>query len=178
MGEIEKRHHDGRLDALRPSAELRGVLDEIEHCKDFFKKGGLVDYLQSINEFYIKGKGSVKGPIPLIGFIEKEDVLDDLGFLSLDTPRGGVGAHVEWEEEEDNRSRSINVQLQYFGKYNCYSMFLYAGFVEKKSEGGALSTGGSIQRDFWLNPSSSRMSEYVDDILLTFTEELLESGIL
>lgn len=178
MGEIEKKHHDGRLGALRPSAELRGVLSEIENCKDFFERGGIVDYLQSINEFYIEGKGSIKGPVPLISFIGKENVLDDLGFLNLDTPQGGVEAHIEWEEEEDNQSKSISVQLLYSGEHNFYSMFLYAGFVEKKSEGDALSTGGSIQRNFWLNPNSSRTSECVDDILLTFAEELLESGIL
>lgn len=170
--------------ALKPNAELRKALDEADKCMAFFNDGKFIDYFQSLNEVYLNNKGNIsQGPVTDITTGLSEDMeLENQALLELDQAIGSARASLEWEDFEEDRNlrKNISMTLGYHSSADCFSLLLFAsteGKFGEEKEGGLLKTGTSLQRNFYLNPESN-LSKHIDDLLLTFTNELFESGIL
>lgn len=179
--ETEKIDSGGRIGALRPSAELRQSLEEAERCKEYFEREGFIEYLKSVNEVYLENRGSIVGPrLEICSGIKGENRIEDSEFLEMVNSGGGMETSLEWDRDESEKpKKSISVQLNYITKNNLYTMYLSSGICEKQKgkTNSLLFKGRTLQRNFYLNPVSG-MSKRIDDLLLTFTEELLESKIL
>lgn len=168
---------------LKPNAELRKALDEADRCMNLFNEGNFIDYFQSINGVYLNKQGAIEGPTSAIGTELGKDMGSESSTLfELSKASGGINVSLKWEDVEDNRPSRKNISLtfKYESSSNGFWMSLFAGVesrfgVENKS--GLLNTGMSLQRNFWLNPEAS-LPKYIDDLLLTFTDELFESEIL
>lgn len=177
MKEIAKTEYPAKLGTIKPNAELRESLDNIEKSKKLFEEGDFVGFLQTINEFYFGGDGKIEGPYSFIGSDVDEDKLDDSSLFNLRNSWGRVLAKLNWEGQDGGQSKTVSVDFGYSSKGNVYSIILYAEAFERTVEGGSLAVGKSIQRNFWIMPNAG-MQEGIDDMLLTFVEELIESGIL
>lgn len=168
---------------LKPNAELRKALDEADRCMNLFNEGNFIDYFQSINEVYLNKQGAIEGPTSAIGTGLREDMgLESPTLFELSETSGGISVSLKWEDVEDNRPsrKNISLALKYESSSNGFWMSLFADVESKfgvKSESGLLNTGMSLQRNFWLNPETG-LPKHIDDLLLTFTNELFESGIL
>jgi len=177
-----ERIHRERV-GLKPNAELRKALDEVDECMNFFNKGNFIDYFRSINEVYLNNQGKIEGPTPSISSTLAEDSkLKNHRLLELDQTPGGISIGLDWEEAEDKKrsKKHISLSLNYKSQFNDFDLYLFASVESKfgtETESGLLNTSTSLQRNFLLNPEVN-LPKYVDDLLLTFTNELFESGIL
>jgi len=166
---------------LKPNAELRKALAEGERSFTFFEEGKYIDYFQSINEVYLKGRGTITGPCNSLN----SSLSDDISFknqlaLELEQSHGAAYISLEWEDLVEITKNQIFVSVSYHESTNCYRLVLFARKERELTQDEVsipLSRGDEIQRDFWLNPEPV-LNKYVDDVLLTFTTELLDSDIL
>jgi len=181
IAEIEKGGLGRRTGALKPSAELRKSLEEAEKCREYFEREGFIEYLQSVNEVYLGNQGNIVGPrLEITSETEEENRTSDQEFLEMVNPSGGVGASLEWDNDEDGEpKKEIVITLGYSTLNDLYTVSLFSGARQRqKGENNSpINKGRSLQRNFYLNPIPG-MSKRIDDLLLTFTEELLESKIL
>lgn len=51
---------------IKPTIELREALEEINKCRSFFAQGGFIEYLHSVNQYYLENQGKVTDPEPVI----------------------------------------------------------------------------------------------------------------
>ncbi|MFH1792614.1 MAG: hypothetical protein ABH819_03130 [Patescibacteria group bacterium] len=167
---------------LKPNAELRKALDEADKCMTFFNEGKFIDYFQSLNEVYLDNRGEIVGPATSVGGFSENTGLENKLLLELEQTTGEVTTTLEWKHSEGERNlrKYICISLYYHNNTDCFELSLFASTDFKfgnEQESGLLNTVTSLQRNFILNPESGLVS-YVDDLLLTFTSELFEAGIL
>lgn len=180
MSNIEQEKTSEKLDNLKPGAELRRATDDLELCRRTFENLGFLDYLNAVNESYLESQGRIEKLKLSISFdLDGEKELNGQRGLGLNKHWPGVSAFLTWEVErkEDLQKNSISITLNYSREYDCYWNSLYACSVENSVIDIRMQVGTSIQRNFWLNPCPE-LPEYVEDALLTFTTELLDSGFL
>lgn len=175
---------DTRIGNIRPSVDLRESLEEIEKCKSFFEQGGFMEYLHSVNQCYLEDQGKIVGPEP-----EIEDLFDDneeSEMLGLsERSWGGIRAYLEHEQtftsEPRVAKRLISISLRYGSDWEYFQLVLFASQGEKSTEGSPLLNGRFKQKRFWLNSlnrSNQSMKQDVENLLLTFTGEVLGAKIL
>lgn len=175
---------------IKPTVELREALEEIKKCRDFFEQGELVDYLHSVNRYYLENQGKVTGPEPVIvDDVESDNTdlsemieLTDSAALQEASALAGIVTSLEWQRTVRSKiiKGRISIRLFYKGdNYNYFRVILYASHGEKDSEESPVLKGKYKQKTFHINPyQNSKMRQDVDNLLLTFTSELLGAKIL
>lgn len=188
MSQIEEERALDRFKPgnIKPSVKLRESLQEADKCKDFFLKGGFIEYLNSINQFYFGGNGKIVGPESLVttSIDQNTQVIDGVeesDLLDLDDDAlGGIQAYVEFEERVSILKivkKHISILLKYQLKNDAYLLSLHASWGKDTGEENAIQIGKYSRKTFYLNPNV-RIQSDIDDLLLTFTGELLEARIL
>lgn len=166
---------------IKPTVELREALEEIEKSRRFFKEAGFIDYLHSVNYYYLEKKGKIVGPLSQISGILNNN--DESDILELDErSRGGIEIYLECEEKKEALidKKRIYIGLKYNKEYDYFTLILYASRGEGSVE-SSISNSRFKQKTFYLNSYQNtleRMREDVDNLLLTFTSELLGAKIL
>lgn len=160
---------------IAPGAELRSSLTGIDRCRSFFDRLKLIDYLKSVNTFYLENKGKIVGPISRIaaGINEQHD--EEVQNFVLEGSWGGINVSLDW-----NKNGGVNriyLGLMYSDTNDYYQLYLSGGTTKAYAQEGELSMTKSFYRTFRLNPPSIAQDE-VDSILLNYTNELLEAKIL
>ena len=167
---------------VKPTVELRHSLEQAERCRQLFEQGKFTDYLDSVNESYLGGQGRLIGPTLKItsGFdLDEEYHETDSEPLGLnENARGGLRVALEYDPDQ-KRKGEVAVQLQYDDRNNCFTLYLSATLIESMAseEANPISSGKSLSRRFLVNPTSRIVGD-VDDLLLTFTGELLEERFI
>lgn len=176
---VTERTSRRRPGVLKPTAELRKALDEAETCIQFFEAGNFMDWFQSINEIYLENSGKIDGPKIYLGSkLDDTAESEESDLFEMKAAEGRIATSIKWADIQDTNStdRVISMSLSHESRYGSLYMSLYAAADNKQSNSNMV-TGTSVQRDFRLNPESG-LSKYVDDLLLTFTNELFDLGIL
>lgn len=165
---------------------MREVLKEAQNCRDFFERGGFADYFDSLNECYFDNKGVVESPqITIVDYAQlQEQEGDSDGEESFELsrqPDGGIGISLSCEKETKQGfavNTNIILTLRYSTRYNLYvlSLYAYAGNDSCHTENPVL-VGRYTQKTFFLNPNGGA-EKHIDDLLLTFTSELIDARIL
>lgn len=166
-----------RSATLKPSIELKRALDEAQACKEVLLEGRFMDWQNSLNESYLNSQGKVTLPESVIWTdLDDKDLSSNLHGFELTQPSGGVLSVLKWGVDLDKGlGNSVSIGFFKNSDNNLFRLVLTGEILEKKSE--RLYYGKYLQRTFFLNPESD-MVEYVDSVLLMFTEELLEAGVL
>ena len=177
MDEIQKKNTSPVIGSFKPSPQLRSSLEEAKKCKEYFQQEKYTDYLISINNIYLNASGKINGPeISINSWVDEGALATEGEFLDLSsTAKGEASAYIDWEEGK--LKKHIGITLSYSTQYDAFSLALNGSKKSKERRGTKFFVGKSIYRMFWLNPAQ-RMSKDIDDLLLTFTSELLDSGIL
>lgn len=184
METIEKRDRLIKPGTLKPSPDLRRSLSAIELCENLFVRGSYIEYLELLNETYLGGQGTVEGPKPYISSDPAENSsLEDKRFIELHESWAGVQATLEWQESVDEAETkqliSLTVSYQSAHGFDNHLVSLYAKSAMTRDNDPSTSIGKSIQRDFMLSTDLHFQDLHIlDDLLLEFTGELLESGMI
>lgn len=166
---------------VKPSAEVRQALNEVERSWAFFHEGAYGDYFAALNEVYLGGRGEVVGPEKKIGLSDtrEQDLAEP---LRLERAGGAVEMRLKWKRMIGEREAEswVSLTFKYLTSHDQFYMQLYGeqeSFGEGEGEGGAVGRGRTLQRDFYV-VANARAHPHVDDVLLTFTGELTDFGIL
>ena len=175
--EIRKKSNIPVIGSFKPSPQLRGSLEEAKKCQEYFEQEKYIDYLISINKVYLGESGNITSPeIHIDSWLDEGEFAPEEKFLDLgESTRGGVQASLDWVEGKVKKH--IGIRLSYYNSANCFGLYLLGSIKSRERKGTTVFVGKSISRNFWLNPIS-RTPKDIDDLLLTFTSELLDSGIL
>jgi hypothetical protein len=164
--------------------ELQNSLTGIDRCRSFFDKLQLMDYLESINKFYLEGKGKITEPVSRISTgINETSEEETNGFvLKKDDVWGGIKVSLQWNKEDGVVENEVNLGFFYYypneSYHEYFQLYITGGSSSKTEEQeGGFFTGKSFYRKFFINPPSFTQEE-VDSILLNFTNELLEAKFL
>lgn len=160
---------------IKPSAQLRESLEEAERCRDFFEREKMMDFLHSLNESYFSNQAKVAGPSLNISSDLRLEGEEGLGLLDLNDTTGGILASVDLDTAGAPH-KVIYVHFYHISRYNVFSLELEVTTLDD-NKGESLSTGSALSRSFRINPTQ-RMAGDIDSLLMTFTGELVEKGIL
>lgn len=178
MGRKEQEKKVGKLlDPIRPSAELRKAISGLEVCIGTFNRLGIIGFLKAINETYLDNKGEITGPEERIATNLKDNTEPSTvpdRHLDLMDIWLNVDAYLKWKVKEN--TNRISATLCHY-KSGSYNLILYAESIEEINAQG-MKIGSTIQRDFGLTNDIEFHRSLVDDTLLTFTTELLDSGFI
>ena len=172
---------NGEVGNLKPGAERRESMEEAERCKIFFERGGFMDYLRSLNEYYFKNGGEVTGPnLQFTNFTTLAEITTDVDseLLDLDAKSyGGIVAGLDVSqggERGGKVNKKISIVLYSNGKENYFYLELGASVEDVGND--TISTASYIRRSFYLN--QQRMGNNVDNLLLEFTGELVDAKFI
>jgi hypothetical protein len=162
-----------------PSAELLYSMEEVDQCMKLFNQAGFLDYLNSLNKFYLAGKGEIKDPKPIIvSNFEEGEIIDSPEALQLGGRAwGGADVSLLWKKNQI-KERQVTISLRYTVKYEYLRMVLTGSETEEKTQENKPTKSKYLTRTFHLNPSGKGFTTTIDGLLMSFTGEIVDAGIL
>lgn len=160
-----------------PGVELRKSLAGVDRCRTFFDDLKLIDYLHSVNEFYLDGKGEIVGPVSTFGAGIPDNSENNTQGIGLKNSWGGLEVFMKWSTENNELERRIHLLMYYETEYDYYQLYLTGQTTHQNTLRNLPSVGKSFHRVFRINPPSITQDE-IDGILLNFTNELQQAGVI
>lgn len=173
MKEIEQRRNLALSSFVRPSAELKSSVDEINKSLDIANTLHIREYLDVINQEYLEGKGTITGPRDYISSdLIPKNTDDESRDVVLRNSYGGVNFELHFGESLENL---LQIDVNYRGMYNWIDFTTYARYNAHRESNVTINS--TLTRGFYIN-IDNRLESTVESLLLAFTEELIEGGII